>query len=124
MYYPAPGHQLIKVVVPRATLPDVARYPAPRPLPPAPVAPVVSQALDAVFGMRDPASLTSRLFATGVQRHVAAKRRLKMPVGPVAVLSSHAQGKGECFGTVEVGGRRYAWAARVDGGRLVSFKVL
>lgn len=124
MYYPAPGHQHVKVLVPRATFPKVARMPAARAVPENPMAPLVRQALEASFGQRDPGSLTGALFDMGVRSHVRYRRRLPLPAGHVQEVTSHAREGGEFFGTVEVGGRRYAWAARMHAGRLVSFKVL
>ena len=44
---------------------------------------------------------------------------------PVRVVTCHAREGGEYFGTVDTGaGRRLAYAAKVDGAKLVSFKVL
>ncbi|MCP1387962.1 hypothetical protein M5J20_07130 [Corynebacterium sp. TA-R-1] len=124
MYYPAPGHQHIKVLVPRATFPDVERLPGVRAVPDNPMAPLVRQALDASFGVRDPESLTGALFDMGVRSHIRARLRQPRPAGEVRVLSCHTRENGEAFGSVAVGERRYAWAAKMRNGRLVSFKVL
>lgn len=123
MYYPAPGHQHIKLVAPRA-LPAAAvrtRRPSTRRQRPSPL---VAVALDAAFGMRDVATLKESLYATGVRGHISARRRANAPTGPVQILSCHAREGGEFFGTVQVGGRRFGYAARIADGRLVSFKVL
>ena len=114
----------MKVLVPRATFPVVERVEGVRAVPVNPLAPLVRQALDATFGNRDPESLTGALFDMGVRSHVRAKQHQPLPRGAVQVVSCHTRDNGEFFGTVSVGGKRYAFAARVSGGRLVSFKVL
>lgn len=124
MLYPAPGHQHVKVLVPRATFPQLEKVPGARAVPNNPMAPLVRQALDASFGKRDPDSLTAALFDMGVRSHVRSRRHLPRATGELRVLSSHAREGGECFGTVEVDGKTYAWAAKMRAGRLVSFKVL
>ena len=124
MYYTAPGHEHVKVLVPRPAFPNVERIPGVRAVPVNPMAPLIRQALDASFGVRDPASLTGALFDMGVRTHVRSRRRLPLPTGEVREITSHAREGGEYFGTVEVGGKTYAWAARMRDGRLVSFKVL
>ena len=95
MYYPAPGHQHVKVLVPRATFPKVARMPAARAVPENPMAPLVRQALEASFGQRDPESLTGALFDMGVRSHVRYRRRLPLPAGHVREVTSHAREGGE-----------------------------
>ncbi|SDS37942.1 hypothetical protein [Corynebacterium timonense] len=123
MYYPVPGHQHIKVVV----------QPPARPRPPAPRAvtrgtdrpsPLVAIALDAAFGVREASSLAHAQYAARVRGHINARRRANAPAGPVRILTCHAREGGEFFGTVHAGGRRYAYVARIEGGTLVSFKVL
>lgn len=124
MYYPAPGHQHIKVLVPRATLPNVERIPGVRAVPNNPMAPLVRQALEAAFGLRDPDTLNRSLFSVAVRSHISSRVRLPKAAGAVSVVSCHAREGGEYFGTVSVRGKRYAFAARVKNGKLVSFKVL
>ncbi|WP_246816696.1 hypothetical protein [Corynebacterium sp. HMSC29G08] len=105
----------MKVLIPRATLPEVPRTP---------VSPLVRQALDAAFGHRDPATLTGALFDLGVRSHIRARRRTSPSVNRFQIISCHARDNGEFFGSVSAGERRYAYAARIQDGRLVSFKVL
>ena len=124
MYFPAPGHQHMKVLIPRATRPDVPRIPGARAVPVDPLSPLVRQALDAAFGQRDPATLTGALFDMGVRSHIRARLRTAPPVGKFQIVSCHAREGGEFFGTVSAGDRNYAYAAQIRGGRLVSFKVL
>lgn len=124
MYFPAPGYQHMKVLVPRATLPDVPRIPGVRAVPVDPISPLVRQALDAAFGQRDPASLTGALFDLAVRSHIRARRRSAQQVSQFQIVSCHARDNGEFFGSVAAGNRRYAYAARIQDGRLVSFKVL
>ena len=130
MYFPAPGYQHMKVLIPRATLPDVPRAPGAlrgsgmRAVPADPISPLVRQALDAAFGHRVPATLTGALFDLGVRSHIRARRRTAPNVHKFQIISSHARDNGEFFGSVSVGERRYAYAARIQDGRLVSFKVL
>ncbi|MEH0146474.1 hypothetical protein V6D40_02190 [Corynebacterium sp. Q4381] len=124
MYYQAPGHQHVKVVVPRAHRPDIPHARAAHALPPSPMAPLVRQALDASFGQRDPESLTGALFDLAVRSHVRSRYRFSDAKGKVTVTSCHARERGEYFGTVEVGGKPYGYAARIRAGRLISFKVL
>ena len=124
MYSPAPGHQHIKVLIPRPTRPDIQATPSVRAVPNNPLSPLVRQAIEAAFGHRNPESLTAALFDMGVRSHLRARQRAPRPAGKVKVLSCHAREGGEFFGTVAVGPRRYAWVARIADGRLVSFKVL
>ena len=123
-YYPVPGHTHMKVLVPRATFPKVERVQGVRAVPTDPMAPLVRQALDATFGNRGIASLTGALFDLGVRSHVRAKRHQPLPKGEVRVLSCHTRDNGEVFGSIAVGSKRYGFAARMHGDRLVSFKVL
>ncbi|WP_115685148.1 hypothetical protein [Corynebacterium senegalense] len=126
MYYPVPGHRHIKVLVQPRPDPPFNPRPAPRPQPrpAARPSPLLLVALDAAFGMRDAAALRHASYAAGVRGHINARRRANAPAGPVRVLTCHAREGGEFFGTVQAGGRRFAYAARVADGRLVSFKVL
>jgi len=123
-YYYAPGHQYIKVVVPRPKRPGADRMPSIRAMPQKPVSPLVRDALEAAFGNRSPESLTHALFAMGVRNHIRARRRTTPERGKVQLLSCHVREGGEWFGTVAVSGKRYGWAARIEDGRLTSFKVL
>ena len=124
MYYQAPGHQHVKVVVPRARRPDIPHARAAHPLPPSPMAPLVRHALDASFGQRDPESLTGAFFDLAVRSHVRSRNRFGEAKGKVTVRTCHARERGEYFGTVEVNGKPYGYAARIRAGRLISFKVL
>ena len=121
MFYPVPGQQYMHVLVPR-------RLPSARPQdraePTANVSPLVRGALYAAFGNRDAATLKSKLYALGVRNHVKAKQRALAVRGPVRIVTCHAREGGELFGTVDVGGRRFGYVARVRDARLVSFKVL
>ncbi|WJY67496.1 hypothetical protein [Corynebacterium auris] len=123
MYFPVPGHQHIKVLVPPAA---VAPLPAPR----SPArgtdrpSPLVAIALDAAFGVREASSLAHAQYAARVRGHIAARRRANRPTGPVRIISCHAREGGEFFGTVQSGQRRFAYVARIAEGKLVSFKVL
>lgn len=121
MYFPVPGHQYMKVLV-------ADRRPSARPQnraePAETISPLVRGALDAAFGARDVATLKAKLYAVGVRNHVTARRRSQPVRGPVRIVSCHARAGGELFGTVDVGGRRFGYVARVVDARLVSFKVL
>ncbi|QPK83703.1 hypothetical protein G7Y29_02555 [Corynebacterium qintianiae] len=121
MYYPVPGHQYMHVLVPRDR---PSARPQNRAEPTATVSPLVRGALDAAFGARDAASLKSKLYALGVRNHVNARRRSQAVRGPVRIVTCHAREGGELFGTVDVGGRRFGYVARINNARLVSFKVL
>lgn len=123
-YYYAPGHQHIKVVVPRPVRPNAVQIPAVRAVAQNPVSPLVRDALEAAFGNRNPDTLTHALFAMGVRNHIRARRRTAPERGRVQVISCHVREGGEWFGTVAVSGKRYGWAAHIEDGRLTSFKVL
>lgn len=140
MYYTAPGQRHVQVLVP-AQAPTRA-LPAPPPQPqaqpqkpppatrsapePPPVNPVVREALDVAFGAHGGASPMLARFAPAVRAHIRARKRAAAPSPqPVRVVTCHAREGGEYFGTVDTGaGRRLAYAAKVDGAKLVSFKVL
>ncbi|WP_342319172.1 hypothetical protein [Corynebacterium mayonis] len=127
MYYPVPGHQHIKVLIPsRPKWPDISVVPATRParVPARHAPPLVKVALDAAFGMREAKALRAALYSPGVRSHINARRKTNAATGQVRVLSCHAREGGEFFGTVLVGSRRYAFAARIVGKTLVSFRVL
>ncbi|AWB85007.1 hypothetical protein C3E79_02785 [Corynebacterium liangguodongii] len=113
----------MRIITPR-TAPPARRAPTSEA---AAVSPLVRGALDAAFGVREAATLTSKLYALGVRNHINARRRLAAAAtahGPVRIVSCHAREGGEFFGTVDAGGRRFGYAARVRDGALVSFKVL
>ena len=88
------------------------------------MAPLVRHALDASFGQRDPESLTGAFFDLAVRSHVRSRNRFGEAKGKVTVRTCHARERGEYFGTVEVNGKPYGYAARIRAGRLISFKVL
>lgn len=123
-YYPVPGHTHLKVLLPA---------PSNRAAPPAPFigpsgdtptfSPLIRVALDAAFGIRDIKTLQKRAFAPMVRTYVRARRTGGLPPGIVQVSSSRRRGQ-EYYGTAESEGERYAWVARVNANRLVSFRVL
>ncbi|MDY5786381.1 hypothetical protein [Corynebacterium sp.] len=121
MYYPVPGHQHVKVLVQQ---PPAQPAHVRRPPPAARPAPQLKVALDAAFGVRGLGALATHQYAPGVRGHISARRKTNAPAGPVRIVTCHAREGGEFFGTVQAGPRRYAFAARIAGGRLVSFKVL
>lgn len=138
MRYTAPGHQHIELLVPRPTT-AAARKPAAPSGPDAPAAtgkprtpkprgmePLLHQAIDAAFGGRNPAAPMARSFVPAVRAHIRAQQRERKnaPAGQVSVVTCHAREGGEYFGTVDAAGKRRAFVARVDGGKLVSFRVL
>lgn len=114
----------MKLLVPRPTLPRIEGLPRVRTAPRNPLEPLVRQALDASFGQISPEELSRTLMDVTVHAHVRARLRTPRPMGHVEVVSCHAREGGEYFGTVSVAGKRYGFAARMRGGRLVSFKVL
>lgn len=122
MYYPVPGHTHVKVWVPDTS---TSHEDAPEPAPSrADLSPLVRVALDAAFGIRGIHALHERTFTRGVRMHVSARRRAGAPTGTVEVASCHSSGGGEFYGTAISAGQRYGWVARIERGRLVSFKVL
>lgn len=121
MFYPVPGHQYMHVLVPAPPPPVPPRG---RVQPSKPVSPLVRSALDAAFGMREASSLKARMYALGVRNHVNARQRTNSVRGPVRVVSCHSRESGEVCGSVDVGGKRFGYVARVRDARLVSFKVL
>lgn len=121
MLYPVPGHRHVHVLVPRRR---ASVRPQERAEPTASVSPLVRGALDAAFGVRDAATLKKKLYALGVRNHVNARLRSQTVRGPVRIVTCHAREGGELFGTVDVGGHRFGYVARISQGRLVSFKVL
>lgn len=130
MRYTAPGHQHIELLVPRTPTPSAAATtPRPTPaLPPKPrgMEPLIHQAIDAALGGRNPAAQMTKSFVPAVRAHIRAqqRKRANAPAGQVKVVTCHAREGGEYFGTVDAAGRRRAYVARVEGGKLVSFRVL
>lgn len=124
MYYPVPGFNHVKVLAPNspAQTSDNDTVPYSKSL-----SPLIRVALDAAFGIRDIRTLQERAFAPGVRKHVTARMRGGASRGPVMIRSVHTrpgEEGGETFGTATAGGERHAWAARIEEGRLVSFRVL
>ncbi len=136
MHYPVPGHQHIEVLVPGTAHtpypgPDqlLGRTPRPRGM-----EPVVQQAIDAALGGRDPAARMAASFVPAVRAHIRARKRemkqatktatKKTPAAEVKIVTCHAREGGEFFGTVDAAGKRRAYVARVENGKLVSFRVL
>lgn len=150
MYYTAPGHSHVQLLVP-----PTGRVPA-RPLlglggappaterapnPPPELAPVVQEALNAALSKHRSTSMMTTRFAPAVRAHIRARQRAATlttarktgphairnapAAGKVKVLTYHAREGGEFFGTVEAtDGTRRAYAAKIQDGKLVSFKVL
>lgn len=144
-YYSVPGHQHIQLLAPeRGT-------PTPKPAPPVlepdtalsatpqtnqRVDPLVRQAISAAFGGYDPTVMTASRFSTSVRTHIRAYRRAQLqlrahtrntavlPTQHVRVITCHSGEAGEFYGTVEKGGRRLAFAAKMADGKLQSFKIL
>ncbi|MBA1834558.1 hypothetical protein GC584_10225 [Corynebacterium sp. zg912] len=144
MYYTAPGHRHVQVLVPR-TSPTSARSATPTGTPPRPVPgstgperdadPVVTEALTAALSQDRATSMMAWRFAPAVRAHIRARQRAaalttaKTPTTPaqgkVRVLTCHTREGGEFFGTVQAAdGTKKAYAAKIEGGKLVSFKVL
>lgn len=125
MLSPVPGLTHLKVLTPRPPLIDVA------PPPPPPRGPGVERraealvriALESAFGMRPLPQLRPAQFDGPVRLHIAARQRQGVR-GPVRVDTFHLRADGEVFGTAVSGGRAHAFTGRVDGGRLLSFRVL
>lgn len=81
----------------------------------------------AAFAGKKSAALLSASFGPAVRAHIRARAKqptANAPAGVVNVVTCHAREGGEFFGTVDAGGKRHAYAARVLGGKLTSFKVL
>ena len=127
MYYPVPGLTHLKVLQPaagsRAVPPVVSGRESTQPGESPPFNPLIRVALDATFGIRDVKTLQKRAFAPMVRTYVRARRIGGLPPGVVQVASSRRSGQ-EFYGTAESAGTRYAWVARVNANRLVSFRVL
>ncbi|WP_026196106.1 hypothetical protein [Corynebacterium lubricantis] len=127
MYYPVPGQTHLSVLVPGQSQPRPQPRPVPRGTRPRGTEPrgasLVKVALDAAFGIRELRALQQARFDHSVRMHVAAKRRSEA-AGPVRILSFHTRANGEVFGTAATKERKYGFAARIESGRLTSFKVL
>lgn len=143
MYYTAPGHRHVQVLVPRRNQTPAALN---RPLgtkrpefvpPGAPtdVEPVVAEALNAALSKHRATSMMAWRFAPAVRAHIRARQHAAAltnaptSTAPAAdrlqVVTGHAREGGEFFGTVETqDGTRRAYAAKICDGKLVSFKVL
>lgn len=141
MYYTAPGHRHVQILVPpasRGRSPSTPAHASPRPGPHSPrrdVEPVVAEALSAALGTGRQPSMMAWRFAPAVRAHIRARQRAAAlaaaqkattpAAGTVRVLTCHTREGGEFFGTVQAAdGTRRAYAAKIDGGKLVSFKVL
>ena len=141
MYYTAPGHRHVQILVPpssRGRSPSAPAPASPCPGPHSPrrdVEPVVAEALSAALGEGRQPSMMAWRFAPAVRAHIRARQRASAlaasqkgattATGKVKVLTCHTREGGEFFGTVQAAdGTRRAYAAKIDGGRLVSFKVL
>ncbi|WP_235961950.1 MULTISPECIES: hypothetical protein [Corynebacterium] len=97
--------------------------------------PVVTEALTAALSQDRATSMMAWRFAPAVRAHIRARQRAaalttaKTPTTPaqgkVRVLTCHTREGGEFFGTVQAAdGTKKAYAAKIEGGKLVSFKVL
>ncbi|MCO6393735.1 MULTISPECIES: hypothetical protein [Corynebacterium] len=133
-YYPAPGHQHVQLLVPspkrsgRAaeTRRRQARYsPSDPRRTGSNVAPLVRTALAASFGATNLRALRADRFSTAARTNVRAYRRFQQQhAGPPRIVTCHARDGGEFFGTVATGQKRFGFVAKMDNGRLVSFKIL
>lgn len=143
MYYTAPGHRHVQVLVPRRNQTPAALN---RPLgtkrpefvpPGAPtdVEPVVAEALSAAMSKHRATSMMAWRFAPAVRAHIRARQHAAaltnapkstaLAADRLQVVTCHAREGGEFFGTVETqDGTRRAYAAKICDGKLVAFKVL
>lgn len=145
MYYTAPGHRHVQVLVPQlnrspAVLGRLLQArnsgsAAPPPNAAAEVEPVVAEALNAALSKHRATSMMAWRFAPAVRAHIRARQHAAAltnaptSTAPAAdrlqVVTCHAREGGEFFGTVETqDGTRRAYAAKICDGKLVSFKVL
>ena len=145
MYYTAPGHRHVQVLVPQlnrspAVLGRLIQArnsgsAAPPPNTAAEVEPVVAEALNAALSKHRATSMMAWRFAPAVRAHIRARQHAAAltnapkSTAPAAdrlqVVTCHAREGGEFFGTVETqDGTRRAYAAKICDGKLVSFKVL
>lgn len=131
-YYPAPGHQHIKLLIPppaarhqqtlQQTLHATRRRQAH--LNTEHVSPLVRHAIAVTFGRKHVSTLKAEQFSMAVRNHIKARRRLKLYTGVPQVLSYHQRENGEVFGTISTEDRRYGWVAKLAEDKLLSFKVL
>lgn len=128
MLSPVPGLSYLKVLTPsgrevprpHATpAPDSSAAPDPDP---AAVAPLITVALQAAFGMRPVQRLPRRTFSDTVRARLQARLRSSPVRGPVALRSLRVAGT-EVFGTCAAQDRIFAFTAVVAEGRLESFRV-
>ena len=144
MYYTAPGHRHVQVLVPRKPTPTPAARNRPlgttrpeqvTPGVPTEVEPVVAEALSAAMSKHRATSMMAWRFAPAVRAHIRARQRAAAltnapkstapAAGKLHVVTCHAREGGEFFGTVEAtDGTRRAYAAKIRDGTLVAFKVL
>ena len=145
MYYTAPGHRHVQVLVPQLNRsPAVlgrliqarnSESAAPPPNTAAEIEPVVAEALNAALSKHRATSMMAWRFAPAVRAHIRARQHAAAltnaptSTAPAAdrlqVVTCHAREGGEFFGTVETqDGTRRAYAAKICNGKLVSFKVL
>ena len=145
MYYTAPGHRHVQVLVPQlnrspAVLGRLIQArnsgsAAPPPNAAAEVEPVVAEALNAALSKHRATSMMAWRFAPAVRAHIRARQHAAAltnaptSTAPAAdrlqVVTCHAREGGEFFGTVETtDGTRRAYAAKIRDGKLVAFKVL
>jgi len=145
MYYTAPGHRHVQVLVPQLNRsPAVlgrliqarnSESAAPPPNTAAEIEPVVAEALNAALSKHRATSMMAWRFAPAVRAHIRARQHAAAltnaptSTAPTAdrlqVVTCHAREGGEFFGTVETqDGTRRAYAAKICDGKLVSFKVL
>jgi len=145
MYYTAPGHRHVQVLVPQlnrspAVLGRLIQArnsgsAAPPPNAATEVEPVVAEALNAALSKHRATSMMAWRFAPAVRAHIRARQHAAAltnaptSTAPAAdrlqVVTCHAREGGEFFGTVETqDGTRRAYAAKICDGKLVSFKVL
>ncbi|MCG7236058.1 hypothetical protein [Corynebacterium sp. ACRQP] len=145
MYYTAPGHRHVQVLVPQlnrspAVLGRLIQArnsgsAAPPPNAAAEVEPVVAEALNAALSKHRATSMMAWRFAPAVRAHIRARQHAAAltnaptstapAAGRLQVVTCHAREGGEFFGTVETtDGTRRAYAAKIRDGKLVAFKVL
>lgn len=143
MYYNVPGHQHMQLLAPgQHRLSTTPPRPTTNTTPHTRqrVDPLVRQAIGAAFGGYDPATMTAARFSQSVRTHIRAYRRTQLqqlqlraqktrrgqvvPKQLVRVVTCHSGDGGEFYGTLDKGGRRLAFAARLRGGKLESFRIL
>ncbi|ALC05220.1 hypothetical protein CDES_03840 [Corynebacterium deserti GIMN1.010] len=125
MLVPIPGFTHLLYLVPDPLTQAIAAQPEV----PREVSALVRVALDSAFGLRPVAHLTPKLFDAAVRAHISS--RLKRGVEAAELLTFHIQlrdGYAEVCGSLAVGSKRTAYAARlaISGGvwRMLNFRVL